>query len=224
MPQISQRLLVIAEKIPLGDNVCDVGTDHGYLPAFLQKSEKYGKISATDIREKPLNNARENLEKLGVNGVELVLCNGLEKIERKDADTVIIAGMGGEVISGIMERCAFLKEGVTLILQPMTAAGDLRIYLCQNGFEILEETAVEENKKIYTVIKAKYNGNRFECSPLFARVGKIKAETALGRKYIEKQLLICNNALTALKTAPEKEKEYTYFNELAKSLLDLLEE
>ena len=64
MPVLSERLKLIASMVPQGKSVCDVGTDHGYLPAALCLSGKYSSITATDIREKPLENARKNLEKL----------------------------------------------------------------------------------------------------------------------------------------------------------------
>ena len=224
MQILSKRLTVIAEKIPLGDNICDVGCDHAYLSAYLAESGKYGKITATDINEKPLENARKTLAARGIEDINLILCNGLEKVTRDMADTVIIAGMGGEVISGIMDRCAFLKNNVTLILQPMTGADFLRRYLSENGYEICDETCLSENNKIYSVIKAKYSGKVLPCTPVFAVVGKIDAKDILGRKYIEKQYKICEKALNKLKNAKNKTAEYEHFANLSSNLKNILEE
>ena len=102
MRDLSARLSVVAEFVKSGSSVCDVGTDHGYLPAFLYLSGKCKLVTATDIKEKPLKNAQNNLKKLGADGVSLILCDGLAGVDRSIADTVIIAGMGGEVISGII--------------------------------------------------------------------------------------------------------------------------
>ena len=104
MNNLSLRLSTIASLVPKGAFVCDVGTDHGFLPIFLMESGKARGVIATDINEKPLKKAKENLKKTGTEGITLRLCDGLSGIKKGDADTVIIAGMGGEVISGILER------------------------------------------------------------------------------------------------------------------------
>ena len=219
----SERLSLIASLIPLGDNVCDVGTDHGYLSAFLSLSGKYGKITATDIGEKPLLNAKANFERLGVTGVDLVLCDGLSGVTRESADTVIIAGMGGEVISGILSRTEFIKDkDITLILQPMTAADSLRLYLAQNGFDVQKEIAIEENKKLYSIMVCKYCGLPYLIDEVRKRIGILKPQTESAKKYIGKQAKI------ALKCAKDLEKHdalraKTFFD-TAKKLQALTEE
>ncbi len=192
MRPISERLSLIASLIPLGDNVCDVGTDHGYLAAHLFLSGKYGKITATDIGKKPLENAKANLKRLGIYGVDLVLCDGLEGVTRDKADTVIIAGMGGDVISGILSRAEFVRDkSVTLILQPMTAADSLRLYLADNGFEVTSEEALEENQKIYSVMMCRYCGKPYFIDDVRSKIGILKPCSKQTLKYIEKQAKIC---------------------------------
>lgn len=196
----SERLSLIASLIPQGDSVCDVGTDHGYLSAFLALSGKYGKITATDIGEKPLQNARANFERLGIEGVDLVLCDGLSGVTRDRADTVIIAGMGGDVISGILSRTEFIKDsGITLILQPMTAADSLRIYLADNGFSVQREIALEENKKLYSIMVCKYCGVPYSIDDVRKRIGILIPDTLCAKKYIEKQAKICKKCAEDLK-------------------------
>ncbi|MBO7520397.1 MAG: SAM-dependent methyltransferase, partial [Clostridia bacterium] len=156
---LSKRLSLIASLVETGSSVCDVGTDHGHLPAFLYKSGKCKSVIATDIRKKPLENARKNLEAANAAGVELKLCDGLDGITRDMADTVIITGIGGEVISGIIDRAPFLRDyTVTLVLGPTTSAGRLRDYLAQAGFVVVFERAVEDNGKLYSVMKAHFRG------------------------------------------------------------------
>lgn len=196
----SERLSLIASLIPLGDSVCDVGTDHGYLSAFLALSGKYGKITATDIGEKPLQNAKANFERLGIKGVDLVLCDGLSGVTRDRADTVIIAGMGGDVISGILSRTEFIRDsGITLILQPMTAADSLRIYLADNGFSVAREIALEENKKLYSIMVCKYCGVPYSIDDVRKRIGILTPNTLYAKKYIEKQAKICKKCAYDLK-------------------------
>ena len=171
MIELSKRLSLIASFVNEGSSVCDVGTDHGYLPAFLSLSQKCKSVMATDINQKPLQSAQANLERLGCKNVKLVLCDGLSLVTRADADTVIIAGMGGEVISGIIDRAQFLRDGsVTLILQPTTAAKGLRQFLAKNGFTVERETAIEENGKIYSIMLVRFTGKEYELSQVQALI------------------------------------------------------
>ena len=225
MPQISERLAVIASLAKKGGSVCDVGTDHGYLPAFLCLSGEYSRITATDINEKPLLTAKKNLEKSGIKNVNLILCDGLSGVERPQADTVIIAGMGGEVISGIISRTPFLKDKtVNIILQPMTSADKLRIYLYENGFEILKEIPVLENKKIYSVMQVRFSGEKIKADEVFAVIGKIDVKDSLGRLYIEKHHRIYSECVSSLKNVSGKEKEYLKCAEISNALKNILEE
>ena len=133
---LTKRLSLIASLVPENSNVCDVGTDHAYLPIMLMKSKKARRVIATDIRPLPLENARKNIMLSGVGGIETRLCDGLSSVKKSEADTVIIAGIGGEVISGIIKRTGWLKLSppVLLILQPTTSPEILRRYLYDNGF------------------------------------------------------------------------------------------
>ena len=210
MKPLSRRLSLLLSFAEEGKNICDVGTDHGYLSAALSLSGKYGKITATDINEKPLMNARKNLEKLGCDNVKLVLCDGLSGVSREDADNVIIAGMGGEVIWGIIDRIPFLKDKeVKLVLQPTTAAAFLRENLWANGFCAEKEEAVTENGKIYSVMAVRYDGEKRKISPTQKRVGILNPTTPENISYIEKQYNILNKKALDLKNIEGKEEEYS---------------
>jgi len=222
MATLSKRLELIASLVPQGKSVCDVGTDHGYLPAALYLSNKYPKISATDIREKPLASARKNLEKLGIDKVNLVLCDGLEALCEADAQTVIIAGMGGDVISGIISRCPY-KEKPFFILQPMTASTVLREYLAQNGFCVCSESALREKGKIYSIMTAKYDGNSRKLSQGEKRIGILKPENADNTAYIKKQLDIAKKCVLDLKNVPEKQELFRENEEAVKEITKILE-
>lgn len=222
--RLSKRLALIAGMVQSGSKVCDVGTDHGYLPVFLYKSGKCASVCATDIREKPYENARKNIEDAGISGIKLFLCDGLESITRDMADTIIIAGMGGEVISGIIERAQFLRDDtVTLIIQPTTSADKLREYLSEIGFVVVTERAVEDNGKIYSVMKCQFAGIPYPIDLTRKAVGLITPDYDEGRAYIEKQYNI------ALKRAEELENTnkntFAYFESMRlstelKKLLD----
>lgn len=223
MFQLSKRLSLIAGFVNEGSKVCDVGTDHGYLPAFLYLSGKCKRVTATDINQKPLESAKANLTRLGADGVKLTLCDGLEKITRQDVDSVIIAGMGGEVISGIIDRAKFLRDNtVSLILQPTTAAKELRQYLAKSGFEIEREQAVKENNKIYSVMLARFNGTPYELSNVQCVIGILKPDTDDAKQYIQKQYRIAQKCERDLENVSHKQNEYNYYLKLSEELKNIL--
>ena len=117
MYTLSERLKVIADKIT-GGRVADIGTDHAYLPIYLIKTGKASRVLACDIKEKPLQNAAKNIQKTNTENIELRLSDGLAGVGADEADTIVIAGMGGEVIAGILNRCEWIKSpGYKLLLQ-----------------------------------------------------------------------------------------------------------
>ncbi len=210
MPKKSIRLSVIADLVPKGALVADIGTDHGYLAIELIKSEKAKSVIASDIGEKPLKNAEMNIRKANVSGISLRLCDGLSGYSADEIDTVIIAGMGGEVISGILNRSENIAKNkdLTFIFQPTTSPEFLRKYLCKNGFEIINETPVYENNKLYSVMLVKFSGEISETKESFYYIGNLSPETQAGLLYIEKQKKRCFECLSALADIPEKEEEY----------------
>lgn len=221
---LTKRLSLIASLVPDNSNVCDVGTDHAYLPIMLMKSRKARRVIATDIRPLPLENARKNIALSGVVGIETRLCDGLSSVEKSEADTVVIAGIGGEVISGIIKRTGWLKLSppVLLILQPTTSPEILRRCLYENGFEISDETAVEENGKVYSVIRSIYTGKTTCCPDWFYYIGKTDVLSPDGRLYAEKQYNRLFSCASALQNLPEKKAEYEYYADAAAQIGNLL--
>ena len=223
MLELSKRLNLIASFVNEGSSVCDVGTDHGYLPAFLYLSGRCKSVIATDINEKPLLSARKNLERLDADGVRLVLCDGLSDVACENVDTVIIAGMGGEVISGIIDRAEFLRErAVSFILQPTTAAKELRQYLAKNGFAIEREQAIIENKKIYSVMQARFVGVPYKITDTQALIGILKPDTKAAQEYIKKQYRIAQKCADQLKMVEHKQDEYNKYLKVSKHLKEIL--
>ena len=222
MPQLSKRLKLIASLVPNGARVCDIGTDHGYLSIELIKSGVAASVIATDINEKPLNRAKSNAEKSGFQ-IDLRLCDGLVGISPSEVDTVIIAGMGGEVISGIIERGEKVAKSVSLLLlQPTTSPEALREFLFKNGYEILREEPLLENEKLYSVMVCRYSGIVADYKPYTCFIGMLSPEPQEGRLYIEKQYKRCLSCAKALKSIPQKQKEYNYYNSVAIELNEIL--
>lgn len=222
MPLLSKRLKLIASLVPIGARVCDIGADHGYLSIELIKSGIASSVIATDINEKPLNHAKENIEKSGLS-IELRLCDGLAGISPNEVDTVIIAGMGGEVIAGIIDRGEKVTKNASLILlQPTTSPEVLREFLYKNGYEIIKEEPLFENGKLYSVMVCRFSGIITDFEPQTCFVGKLSPKSADGRLYIEKQYKRCVSCANALKSIPAKQTEYNYYNSIALALGEIL--
>ena len=222
MRELKNRLKTIESLVPIGARVADIGTDHGHLPISLVRGKIASEVIACDINEKPLKNAKENIEKTGTENIELRLGDGLAPIKPDEVDCIVIAGMGGEVIAGILDSCPFIKDkSYTLLLQPMTSADLLRKYLCQNGFSIVSETAVAEGKRIYTVIKATFGGEKTDFSEAFYLCGKLDPKDETARLYIEKQQKIVLKTLNDLKT---NNMDYAHYEELYKEISKILGE
>lgn len=157
---LTRRLWLIYDFVAAGKVVADIGTDHGYLIGELVGSGKCPCGYASDIHPKPLEKAREWIEKRGLSGrIQLLCCDGLEGVPMEQVEEVVIAGMGGELIARILSQCPQVKSGkVGLVLQPMTRAPQLRSWLYENGFALTREEAVEEKGFCYSVMRAEYTG------------------------------------------------------------------
>lgn len=152
---LDNRLKMCADMISGKGIVCDVGTDHALLAAYLITNGKCEKVIASDINEGPLESAGKTVEKYGISGkVDLVLSDGLKNVNGEGVSDIVIAGMGGETIVKILSECQFNLNGIRLILQPMTKAEILRKWLYMYGFSVISEKGVAEGEKLYTVITA----------------------------------------------------------------------
>lgn len=196
--ELSPRLALCAGLVRENRPVCDVGTDHAYLPIWLIKSGKTPRAVAADVNEGPLNAAKANAEKYCVGDVlALRLSNGLREISPEEADDVVIAGMGGELILSIIEEADWLRDkSKRLVLQPMSAADVLRTGLKGLGFNVLEEYAVEDSGKVYTAFSAEYIGEESETDELYPYLGKLEINCAAAEKYAQKQIRALQGKLT----------------------------
>ena len=160
--ELTPRLRAVAELVPAGAAVADIGTDHAYLPVWLLLEGKITHAIAADLREGPLNRARLTAKEYDCReNIDFRLCDGLSAIAPEEADTIVIAGMGGETISSILEQAIWTKnENYTLILQPMSAQNDLRRWLWQQGYGIRNEQIICEGDKLYNILFVTYGNAR----------------------------------------------------------------
>lgn len=211
MITIDNRLKVCADMVSGNGIVCDVGTDHAYLPAYLIENNICDYAIASDINEGPLKFAQQTIIKYHIEDkIRLLKSDGLKNIPNENVSDVVIAGMGGETIAEIISATQWLKSGVNLVLQPMTRAGYLRKWLYNNGFEIAEEKAVIQDRFIYTAIRAFYSGYKFNIGKVTEIAGRINIETDAGMKYCQNQLSKINNIAMGLSKAGKAEDSQEY--------------
>lgn len=180
-PNLDARLLSVAKHVREGAYVCDVGTDHAYLPVYLVLIGRAMRALASDINEGPVRRAKKSVVRYELSEkIDVVLCDGLKGADKYPITDIIIAGMGGELIASIIDEAKWVRnKDYRLILQPMTHAEILRKYLVDNGFSIIDEDIVAEqdNGKIYQIICAEFSNSDDIYSD---------EELLLGRKNISK--------------------------------------
>ena len=181
------RLSVCAEFVRPNTRLADVGTDHAYLPIWLAVNGRIRSAVASDIRQKPLASGLENIQKYGCGDIVSVrLCSGLDAILPDEADDIVMAGMGGELIVKLINNAPWLKNPEKrLILQPMTRANIVREYLFENGFEILGETPCTAAGKIYTVICCEYTGKKVDHTVSDTYIGMLNSSNELACEYMK---------------------------------------
>ncbi|MDP4133270.1 MAG: class I SAM-dependent methyltransferase [Bacillota bacterium] len=171
--RFTKRMQSIIDMVPPSVTVADIGADHALVSVNLIISGKAQKVFACDINEGPVKTASYNIERFNLSGkVFPVLSDGLEKVWDK-AETVIIAGMGGELILSILRK-SNLNLIKNFVLQPMNHANILRAGLVDLGLKIETESLVSDYGRVYCIIRAvhgitKYNDEELYVGPCILR-------------------------------------------------------
>lgn len=154
---LSQRLKLVADFVPRGARLADIGSDHAYLPANLLLNQRIEFAIAGEVVKGPFENAQQEVLKHHLTGsLEARLADGLAAIEAADRiDVITICGMGGSLISQILDAHPEKLVGVKrLILQPNVGESELRIWLVNHQFEIMTERILTEDDQFYEIIVA----------------------------------------------------------------------
>lgn len=151
--RLSKRLFHIADMVTDGNILADVGTDHGYLPVALVLEGRIPSAIAMDIGAGPLARAKEHIDEAGLSDkITTRLSDGLEALSPGEAESIVIAGMGGSLIIRILENAAGSLCGVKeLILSPQSEIADVRRFLVMRGYTIDREDFIEDQGKYYPI-------------------------------------------------------------------------
>lgn len=136
-------------------SVADIGCDHAYVAIWLA-NHGVKNVVAMDIKSGPLKIAEENVRAYGLEKViEVRQSDGMEGLNLGEASCAIIAGMGGELITKILDKGReHLNKGIHLILQPQSEIHKVREFLLKNEYIITKEKMLVEEEKYYNVMKA----------------------------------------------------------------------
>lgn len=185
---LDNRLRLCAAFVRHGARAADIGTDHAYLPVWLCRNGVCPSAIAADVNPAPLARGRLTIASAGMDSrVEARLSDGLQAIAENEADDIIIAGMGGELIAQIIGSCAYARNPQKrFILQPMTKSEVLLQWLRANGFAVLRQDCCVAGGKCYTVLVAACTGQTAAPDELFPYRGILRpGENETHRRFVQ---------------------------------------
>lgn len=202
---LNPRLAWIAKRVRRGAVFADIGTDHAKLPIALVRACQVRYAVASDIGEGPAKIAVERINAEGLSdAISVVVCDGLTDIARFAPTDIAICGMGGETICEILKAANFIRDSrILLLLQPMTGFAQVRRFLSNYGFEILDEDIVLSDGRLYQCISAAYSGGTYSLDPIEAELGllNIKRRTPMFLDYVRRRRNIVEKYLDGKRRA-----------------------
>lgn len=226
--EISLRLKTLLNMVDNCQCMADIGTDHGYVPIYLVKNKICEGAIASDINKGPIKKAEFNirLHKLE-DKIQCRLGRGLSTIKPGEAEEIVIAGMGGNLIRDIIEEGLEVFKGAkSLILQPMQHSQVLRKYIYNSGFKILDEELCIDENKFYEIIKVSYDENIKYIDSIFYEVGEvlIKKKHSLIFKFLNSKIHNYNKIILNINRNTElaNERKADLLNKI-KKLQELIE-
>ncbi len=223
MIALTDRLQMIADEINTGETMADIGTDHGFLPVYLWENRICPKVIMADVSKGSLDKARDNCSTLYPGRTfDLRLGNGLEVLDAGEVDTVVIAGMGGILMTQIMSHDIAKTMSIRkYVLQPRISAGRLRFWLLANGLSITGDRLVREGRFICNIITAvTVRGANIACLQqnlsYFSSLAEddIRIEVPvwlkcdpLGREFIQRRLDSEKNIADKLRSSRDNSKQ-----------------
>lgn len=223
--ELTPRLALLAGWVPPGAKLADVGTDHAYLPVWLTLHGRVTSAIASDLRKGPLERARETGRTYGAEGIDFRLGDGLAFIRPEEADTIVIAGMGGENIAAILAAAPWTADGRhTLLLQPQTRAEELRRFLMDHGYAITREALVYDRGTIYPVMEATAGEMTLSLGQLWG--GAKLLRDPLGDRYIIEKIIRLQGAVAGLNRSadPADRQKADGLRDILTALLAMREE
>lgn len=205
MIKLSQRLQAIADLVPHGARVADIGTDHGFLPCWLAQQQQIKQAVACDVNAQPLALAQKNIQEYQLEDQVITrLGNGLSILQPGEVTVVTMAGMGGSLMLELLDAApAVVNRLQRMILQPNIGAESVRIWAEKNRWHIVQEALIRENERFYVIIALEPGRN---IEPMSA-----------SELYLGPMLLAQKHPLLGLYSSEEWEKAQYVLEQLAQS-------
>lgn len=170
--QLDARLAAIAAFVPHGTTLADIGGDHAYLAATLVMKGVAPRAVVGDLSAGACAAARRTAAALRLTRqIDVRQGDGLSVLVPGEAESIVIAGMGGALITEILAGAPAVLAGVqTLVLQPMNGAAKLRRWLYASGWNIADETLAYAGGHLYEIIRAE-RGTAERPDDVFLHIG-----------------------------------------------------
>ncbi len=226
MEKLSERLLSLARMVPAGSKVADIGTDHAFLPCYLVKQKIVSYAVGIDVNEGPFQIARQTVNDQNLSSlIDIRLGNGLLPLKAGEVDVVVIAGMGGSTMREILAQSPEIVRGLRkIIVQPMIGAEAIRFWLHEQGWVIIQEELIYEDKRVFQIIGAE-RGKEQDLNLMEACYGPllIKQRHPLLKEIIAKDIKGLQEILDQLAKSNSREvkKKYGEFQEKMKMIKEL---
>ncbi len=187
--RLDLRLSAIAEGIKCS-TAADIGCDHGKLSYYLLQTDRAERVIATDISAACLQKTEKLAQENGVTDRLITrLGDGLDPLKDKEADVVVIAGLGGDVISNVLKRAYDENKCFdAFALSPNKHAEKVRETLLSIGHCIEEDRMVKCGNKFYPVIKSRIAKKTEELTDRQLAYGKFYLSDKVFKRYVEHEI------------------------------------
>lgn len=211
---LSKRLKALANMVTDGNRLADIGTDHGYIPIYLCQTGKIPSALAMDIGKGPLQQAQTHIAEHGLSEqIKTRLSDGMAALQFGEADTILIAGMGGGLVMKILSEGAEKLTGKEeLILQPQSEIALVREFLRVRNFQILNEDMILEDGKYYPMMKVSQQKATEQTKILPQEVADAFGPVLLQKRHpvlkewLERELRTTNSVIEQLSAQPDHER------------------
>ena len=216
MIKLSKRLNAISKMVDNNSVIADIGCDHALLDIYLLQSKKIKKSIACDITEGALNQARKNVNTYKINGIDLRLADGLDRIYKKDnVNTIILSGLGdNKIINILMNNIDKLSDINSIIIQSNTNISKIRKALVSINYYIEDEVLIKENNIIYTIIKFKRGIKKYSKKELNYGPILLKTKDYLFKELILDEINSNNRIMKKLKNKNLRKKIKLFFKNI----------
>lgn len=213
--ELSKRMQAVADMVLPGEVVADIGCDHAFVSIYLVENQIADRVIASDVRKGPVEIAKRNVAGRNLQDrIDIRMGDGLSTLFVGEADTIILAGMGGLLMLDILKRQEAVVCGCRqMVLQPQSDVEKVRAYVDEKHYYLASEKMLVDAGKYYNILDVRIKNDAeigqttefpFEASDrqrLFQKFGGrlLMERDAVLFDYIKKQVAVNKKLLDELK-------------------------